>query len=257
MCRHLGYLGPAVPVADLLFERPHSLERQAYAPKDMRGGGTVNVDGYGVGWFPGLDPSRPPLGDVRRPVRYRRTGQIWGDANLRAVAAATSSGAILAAVRSATAGMPVVDTACAPFTDGRWLFSLNGRIDGWPDTAAEIAKTLPVTDLLTMDAPTDAALLWAVLRHRLDAGEQPAEAVVRLVNEIADASPHSRLNLLLTDGTVLVGTTWTHALWVLEKAQSVTVASEPLDDDPEWREIPDRSVLCAGINPSTVEVQPI
>lgn len=246
-----------MPVADLLFERPHSLERQAYAPRDMRGGGTVNVDGYGVGWFPGPDPSRPPLGDVRRPVRYRRTGQIWGDANLRAIARTTESGAILAAVRSATAGMPVVDTACAPFTDGRWLFSLNGRVDGWPDTAAEMAKTLPITELLTMDAPTDAALVWAVLRHRLDAGERPVDAVIGIVREIADAAPNSRLNLLLTDGTVLVGTTWTHSLWVLEKAQSVTVASEPLDDDPEWREIPDRSVLTAGINPSTMEVQPI
>lgn len=244
MCRHLGYLGPALSVADLLYDRPHSLERQSHAPKDMRGGGTINVDGYGVGWFPG-------------PMRYRRTGQIWSDGNLRAVANATKSTAILAAVRSATAGMPVVDTACAPFTDGHWLFSLNGRIDGWPDTAAELAKTLPVTDLLTMDAPTDAALLWAVLRHRLNAGEDPASAARTLVNEVADAAPNSRLNLLLTDGSTLIGTTWTHALWVLEKAQSVTVASEPLDDDEQWREIPDRSVVTAGIDPSTVEVQPI
>ncbi|GLZ33552.1 gamma-glutamyl-hercynylcysteine sulfoxide hydrolase [Lentzea sp. NBRC 105346] len=244
MCRHLGYLGPAVPLAELLFDRPHSLERQSHAPKDMRGGGTINVDGYGVGWFPG-------------PVRYRRAGQIWSDGNLRALARSTSSGAVLAAVRSATAGMPVVDQACAPFTDGRWLFSLNGRIDGWPDTVADLASSVPVTSLLCMDAPTDAALLWTVLRHRLDAGDEPDKAVAALVNEVSSAAPNSRLNLMLTDGVTLVGTTWTHALWVLEKAQSVTLASEPLDDDAGWREVPDRSVVTAGINPSTVEVQPI
>jgi len=50
MCRHLGYLGSAVRLPELLFDQPHSLLRQTWAPDDMRGGGTVNVDGFGVGW---------------------------------------------------------------------------------------------------------------------------------------------------------------------------------------------------------------
>ncbi|PWK86496.1 glutamine amidotransferase [Lentzea atacamensis] len=241
MCRHLAYLGPAVPVAGLVYDAPHSLERQSYAPKDMRAGGTVNVDGYGVGWFPG-------------PVRYRRAGTLWSDPNLRQLASAEST-AFLAAVRSATTGMPVADAACAPFTDGTWLFSHNGRVDGWPHTVAGLAKTLDVTDVLTMDAPTDSALLWTVLRRRLETGKNPAQTLVELVREVTDAAPKSRLNFLLTNGEVLVGTTWTHALWVLAKGQSVTLASEPLDDDPDWREIPDRHVVTAV--PSTVEVRPI
>jgi glutamine amidotransferase len=241
MCRHLGYLGPAVPLAGLLYDAPHSLERQSYAPKDMRAGGTVNVDGYGVGWFPG-------------PVRYRRAGTLWSDANLRQLAS-TESTAFLAAVRSATTGMPVADAACAPFTDGTWLFSHNGRVDGWPHTVAALAKAVEVTDLLTMDAPTDSALLWTILRRRLETGKNPAQALVELVREVVDAAPKSRLNFLLTNGEALVGTTWTHALWVLEKGQSVTLASEPLDDDPGWWEIPDRHVVTAV--PSTVEVRPI
>ncbi|MFD9705950.1 ergothioneine biosynthesis protein EgtC [Lentzea sp. NPDC059081] len=241
MCRHLAYLGPALPLARLLYDAPHSLEHQSYAPRDMRAGGTVNVDGYGVGWFPG-------------PVRYRRAGTLWSDANLRQLAS-TESTAFLAAVRSATVGMPVADAACAPFTDSTWLFSHNGRIDGWPHTAAGLAKTLDVTDLLTMDAPTDSALLWAVLRRRLETGASPDRVLAELVREVADAAPGSRLNFLLTNGSALVGTTWTHALWVLRKGDGVTLASEPLDDDEDWREIPDRHVVLA--DPSTVEVRPI
>jgi glutamine amidotransferase len=241
MCRHLAYLGTAMPVSSALYDAPHSLEHQSYAPGDMRAGGIVNVDGYGVGWFPG-------------PVRYRRAGTLWSDANLRQLAS-TASTAFLAAVRSATPGMPVADAACAPFTDGTWLFSHNGRVDGWPHTVAGLAKTLDVTDLLTMDAPTDSALLWAVLRRRLETGKNPAQTLVELVREVADAAPKSRLNFLLTNGEVLVGTTWTHALWVLQKGEGVTLASEPLDDDPGWREIPDRHVVTAV--PSTVEVRPI
>ncbi|SES04212.1 glutamine amidotransferase [Lentzea xinjiangensis] len=242
MCRHLAYLGPAVPLADLLFDAPDSLERQAYAPQRMHGGGTVNVDGYGVGWFPG-------------PVRYRRAGPIWADANLRQLAGTVRSAAFLAAVRSATTGMPVVDPACAPFTDGTWLFSHNGRISGWPGSVADLARTLPVTDLLTMDAPTDSALLWTLVRRRLETGRNPADVLAELTKEVVAVAPASRLNFLMTDGSVIVGTTWTHSLWVLHDEESVTLASEPLDGDDAWREIPDNHVVVA--DPSTVEVRPI
>ncbi|GAA1290161.1 ergothioneine biosynthesis protein EgtC [Saccharothrix xinjiangensis] len=239
MCRHLGYLGPAVPLAALLHDPPHSLERQSHAPGDMRGGGTVNADGYGVGWYPA--PGGPA-------VRYRRAGALWADENLARLSRVVVSGAVLAAVRSATVGMPVVDTACAPFTDGRWLFSHNGRVAGWPGSVVDVAGTLPTEALLTMDAPTDSALLWALVRSRLAAGAAPAAALADVVSEVAAAAPGSRLNLLLTDGTVLAGTTWTHSLWVRAGGGAVTLASEPLDDDPGWRELPDGHVVTADVS---------
>ncbi|MFC6088824.1 ergothioneine biosynthesis protein EgtC [Saccharothrix lopnurensis] len=238
MCRHLGYLGPAVPLAALVHDPPHSLERQSYAPADMRGGGTVNADGYGVGWYPA--PGGPA-------VRYRRAGAIWSDENLARLSRVVVSGAVLAAVRSATVGMPVVDTACAPFTDGRWLFSHNGRVADWPGSVVDLAGALPTEALLTLDAPTDSALLWALVRARLDAGAEPAAALADVVSEVAAAAPGSRLNLLLTDGTVLAGTTWTHSLWVRAGGGAVTLASEPLDDDPDWRELPDGRAVTADV----------
>ena len=44
--RHLAYIGPPVTLAALLLDPPHGLLHQAYAPSDMRGGGTVNADGF-------------------------------------------------------------------------------------------------------------------------------------------------------------------------------------------------------------------
>lgn len=172
MCRHLAYLGPPRTLSALLLEPPHGLLRQSWAPADMRGGGTVNADGFGVGWYPA---------PAAAPVRYRSDRPMWSDVSFGAVAGATLAGAVLAAVRSATPGMPVVSTACAPFTDGRRLFSHNGWVTGWPGSMAGLAAALPVTDLLTLDAPTDSALLWALLRHRLRAGEPPAPAMAALV----------------------------------------------------------------------------
>jgi glutamine amidotransferase len=250
VCRHVGYLGSAVSVAELLYDRPHSLVRQSWAPVDMRSGGTVNVDGFGVGWYPHLGGE---------PVRYRRAGPIWADENLPGLARTSTATAVLAAIRSGTVGMPVTDTACAPFADGRWLFSHNGVVRDWPASVSDIAKTLPVTDLLTLDAPTDSALVWALVRNRLRQGEDPAAAVGAVVVDVAAAAPGSRLNLLLTDGDVLIGTAWTHALSLLVTDTAVVLASEPYDSDERWQEIPDGHLVVAtrgeGTTSSTVDVR--
>jgi gamma-glutamyl hercynylcysteine S-oxide hydrolase len=246
MCRHLAYAGPPLPLSRWLFDPPHALVRQSWAPRDMRGGGTINADGYGVGWF---------LPGVAEPVRYRRGGPMWTDPALPALAATTSSGVVLAAVRSATVGMPVTEIASAPFAEGTWLFSHNGVITGWPDSVTKLAERLPTRDLLTLDAPTDSALLWALVRDRLRSGASLAESVTATVIEAAAAAPGSRLNLLVTDGSAIVASTVGHALSVRTGDASVLVSSEPLDDGPGWRPVPEDHLLVAG--PSTLDLTPL
>jgi glutamine amidotransferase len=235
MCRHLAYLGPPITLSRLLFEPPHSLCHQSWAPRDMRGGGTINADGFGAGWY-------TPAG----PIRYRRHPPMWSDTTLPTLAASVTAGAMLAAVRSATVGMPVMETACAPFGSGPWLFSHNGRIAGWPRSVAKLAAALPVEDLLTLEAPTDAALLWALVHDRLRSSVPAPAAVTSVLADVLVAAPSSRLNVLLTDGSTLVATTAGHALSVLRGADFVLVASEPLDDDPAWQPVPDRTLLVAS-----------
>jgi glutamine amidotransferase len=236
MCRHLAYLGPPAPLSRLLFDPPHSLAHQAWAPREMRGSGTINADGFGVGWFP--DPDRPP-------VRYRRESPIWSDLDLPGLAERTAASAAVAAVRSASPGMPVTATACAPFAGDRWLFSLNGRVSGWPGSVEPLAEKLPVADLLALPAPVDSALVWALLRHRLRGGAGPVAAAIAVASEVAAAAPGSRLNLLLADPHQIVATTAGHSLSVRHDGGSVVVSSEPLDDDPAWRPLPDGVIAVA------------
>lgn len=235
MCRHLVYLGPPITLRELLFDPPASLVHQSWAPKDMRRGGCINADGFGIGWYP----------DGGEPVRYRRAQPIWTDPTIAQLAGVTRSGAILAAVRSATVGMPVLDSAAAPFLEGRWLFSHNGAVRGWPDSMAPLAGALPVRDLLTLDAPTDAALLWALVRHRLRAGVEPGRAVAETVVAVSRAAPESRLNLLLTDGHTAVASVAGHSLSVRRTPNSVLLASEPHDDDPDWQAVPEGQLVVA------------
>ncbi len=81
MCRHLAYLGPPASLRSLLIDPPHSLYRQAWAPRLQRHG-TVNADGFGVGWYADGDPV---------PARYRRGAPIWGDPSLPDIARVTRS----------------------------------------------------------------------------------------------------------------------------------------------------------------------
>ncbi len=265
MCRHLAYLGPPRTLASVLLEPAHGLLEQAYAPADMRGGGTINVDGFGAGWYPVtpvpagaggnghavIDPEAPPeavrtgADDGAAPVRIRSDQPIWSDTSFAAVAASTRATGVLGAIRSASPGMPVVSTAAAPFTEGRWLFSLNGMVRDWPGSLTGLAGTLPTRDLITLDAPTDAAVLWALVRHRLRAGHDAGAVLADTVLDVEDAAPGSRLNLLLTDGTAIWGTAWRHALAVHADAQSVTVASEPTDPLPAWTQVPDGHLVVA------------
>ena len=238
MCRHLGYIGHPVPLKDLLLEPPHALATQAWAPRDMRGGGTINADGFGVGWY-------PPASAPGEPVRYASALPIWSDPALPRLAAVTSAGAVLAAVRSATVGMPVTEPAAAPFVAGRWLFSHNGVVRGWPGAITGLASELPAEDLITLVAPTDSAILFALVRAKLRAGEPAPKAVASVISEVTAVAPGSRLNLLLTDGSQLVATTLGHSLSVRARAGSVLIASEPLDADASWQSIPDNRLVVA------------
>jgi len=237
VCRHLAYVGPPVTLSSLVLDAPHGLLRQSYAPLDMRGGGTVNADGFGAGWYP--EPGEPA-------VRYRSGSPIWSDTAFAALAGTTRSGAVLAAVRSATTGMPVTSTAAAPFAEGGWLFSHNGIVRGWPGSVAPLAARLPVTDLITLDAPTDSALLWALLRHRLRTGADPASALAEVVTQVESVAPGSRLTMLLTDGSGIWATAWHHALSVRVGDDAALVASEPIDALPTWTAVPDRHLVVAG-----------
>jgi gamma-glutamyl hercynylcysteine S-oxide hydrolase len=237
MCRHLAYLGPPATLRSVLIDPPYGLYRQAWAPRRQRYG-TVNADGFGVGWYAPGDPV---------PARYRRAVPIWGDESFADMARVTRTGALLAAVRSATEGTDLGTAAAAPYTSGPWLFSHNGVLEGWPASAAGVAATLPPAVLLRLEARVDSALLWALARHRLKSGAGPAQALADTVLALRAAGVTGRFNFLLTDGRVIAATAAGDTVWYRREpaGSSVVVASEPGDDEPGWTEVPDDRVVTA------------
>ncbi|MDI5974488.1 ergothioneine biosynthesis protein EgtC [Streptomyces sp. SL13] len=250
MCRHVAYLGPPVRLGTVLVEPAYALYRQAWAPRQQEHG-TVNADGFGVGWYAPGDPA---------PARYRRAGPMWADPSFTDLARVVRSGSILAAVRDTTDGSAPDASAAAPYGEGRWLFSHNGALPGWPGSVAALAGRLAAEELLNLEARCDSALVWALVLHRLRDGASPGEALADTVTEVAARVP-ARLNLLLTDGGTIAATAWGDTLWHRwERGSHVVVASEPYDDAPGWTRVPDRTVILArpdGIDATPLKEPPV
>ena len=169
----------------------------------------MNADGWGLGLH---------TPDQAAPVRWRSAKPMWADASLASMAPVLRAGSVLAAVRSASVGMPADETAAAPFVDptgSSWLLSHNGKVDRTVLPASHRAESV-----------CDSAVLAA---HVFEEG---VDHVARTIARVAAAAPDAYLNLLMTDGRRVLGLTWGDPLSYLVEPDGVVVASEPYDDDP-------------------------
>jgi gamma-glutamyl hercynylcysteine S-oxide hydrolase len=218
MCRHLGWLGSDVSAASLVLDPPNGLRVQSYSPRRQKHG-LMNADGWGVGFF-----DRSSGADV--PRRWRSTAPLWGDTSFESVAPALRSHCVVAAVRSATVGMPLDVSATAPFTDGQWLLSHNGVVD---------RTVLPLT--ATAESVCDSAMLAATI---FSLG---LEVLGGTVAQIGSLDPNARLNILAANGSRILATAWGDTLSILRREDGVVVASEPYDDNSEWEDVPDHHLV--------------
>ena len=243
MCRLLAYLGPPVTLEALLVDPPHGLAHQAWAP-ERQVSGTVNADGFGVGWY---DLARRP-----EPGVHRTTLPMWADRSFASFGGLVASTAVVAAVRGATAPAPTEQSGTPPFSRGPWLFAHNGAVTGFRDgVGAALRRRLTPEQESAILGAADSEVLFHLALAALDEGADPAAALTAVVAAV-DAHAGGRLNLVLTDGTRLAATRAGDSLWLLADGTRTVVASEPYDDDPAWTEVPDRSVVTASAGTAAV-----
>jgi glutamine amidotransferase len=214
MCRHLGWLGRETSVSSLVLDPPHGLRVQSYAPRRQKHG-LLNADGWGVGFFDGATPRR-----------WRSAAPLWGDVSFDSIAPVLHSHCVVAAVRSATVGMPIEASATAPFTDGQWLLSHNGVVDRNVLPSGSAAES-------TCDSAVLAALIFA----------RGLGVLGQTIAEVGAADPNARLNILAANGSRLLATTWGETLSILRRDDGLVLASEPYDDQPGWEDVPDRHIV--------------
>ncbi|MEZ4338684.1 MAG: ergothioneine biosynthesis protein EgtC [Sandaracinaceae bacterium] len=241
MCRLAAYVGPPRSLHSLWLAPEHSLERQSFAPREMKTA-LLNADGFGMAWYtPGEET----------PARYRTILPLWADENVRSMAKHLVSGYALANVRSATIGMPIQLSNVSPFVEGRWTFTHNGFVrDFHPVIARRIRDSLDDARYGAIVGNTDSEHLGAFVMSRLDGVDgDPTEAVVGALEAIVGLVDGRKtlLNVIVGDGRWLVAVR--HAmngeapsLYHRIRGDAVEVVSEPLDDDG-WTEVAPGSVL--------------
>jgi glutamine amidotransferase len=253
LCRFVAYVGPPVSLQSLVLDQPLGLLRQSYEPRFQRHG-VVNADGFGCGWF---DQSIRP-----EPAVYKRDKPIWSDVSFRSIAGVIRSKAVLAGVRDANTGAAVDDSSTPPFSSDGWLFAHNGKLDGFDGPAGvQLWRMLSDKRASGVRGTSDSEVLFALILDRMDEGMSPAQALRWVIREGLNIST-GRFNLVLHDGWKIVATCCGDSLYVLEGAESlpgaVVVASEPFNEDPEWQEVPDATLVegyCGGVVTMPLEVQ--
>ncbi len=249
MCRMVAYLGPSRPL-DSVWTRPgHGLLVQSYAPREMNQG-TLNADGWGIGWF------APEV--VDRPAQLRGTLPAWSDENLRSVAQAVAARCFVAIVRSASPSIPTSLGNTPPFVLDSRLLAHNGRIWPWPSTLARTIRAAldPEVDR-TILGTTDTELLGALWQTQIRKHDQDIPVATRHMlgmtrDWTAALGGGLTANLLLLEPERIWATRFATpgdppTLYFLRSGRrwkgAVLVASEPLDDDPAWSAVPPSTLL--------------
>jgi gamma-glutamyl hercynylcysteine S-oxide hydrolase len=266
MCRLVAYLGRTpeeqATLSSVVLEGEHSLLVQSYAPKEMLSG-VVNADGFGVGWYVPEDPE---------PAVYRSNQPLWADRSFASLAPRVRSGVVFAAVRSATPGLPAEESGVPPFSSGRYTFMHNGAIKDFRRTAMRhLRDSLSDDSYAGLLGTTDSETVFAALLDRLGGApgrpEPLAEATAATVRHVATVCKslgvYAALNVAATDGEEMAFTRYStegpgNSLYYLEAGEGVpgtVVASEKLDGDAGWKQLPDGHLLV--VRREGVEARPL
>lgn len=184
MCRVLAYIGPEIPLEDLLLKPPNSLINQTLDPERHP---QLQLAGWGFGaWSEHLlKPDKPFL--------YHRPKAAFYDDNVNKVVPHLRAHTMLAHVRAADYNDKAVlaDENCHPFAfEGtEWIVAQNGYLPNWQLLQRELLPHCKDEYLSQMSGTTDTEFVYVLLMSLLesDSDEDVKRAVEELVRLIAKA----------------------------------------------------------------------
>ena len=258
MCRFVLYLGEEITLSSLVTDPTNSIIRQSYDNQERVE--PLNGDGFGVAWY------APHISD--RPALFRAISPAWNNQNLLQLAPVVQSSCVLAHVRAASPGLPVIQLNCHPFTFGRLAFMHNGDIPGFPRLRRRILNGLSERAFGAIQGSTDSEVMFHLaLTFGLE--DDPIPALQRMAGEIErvaqghDIEHPIQMTLGLTDGTRIYAVRYSseghsRSLFCSEHMDALktlypelepfssdarAVVSEPIGDLVDtWLEIPEASI---------------
>lgn len=170
-----------------------------------------------------------------------------------AAAAERAGTVLLAHVRQGTVG-EVSMRNTHPFRRGRWVFMHNGTIE----SVAWMRGRVSATRLDEVEGQTDSEQLFAWLLSRLDeagladapCGDDTDRVLRDALREARAARGVGAINVVLSDGDTLYAHRWGRTLFLRGDEAAVSIASEPEEAHPGWRELAEGSLVRVDRAPS-------
>lgn len=260
MCRLVIYKGPAIPISKLALGPPHSIFKQSYDAKEMLSG-RLNADGFGFGWYNNALDSSPAV--------YTNTKAIWHDVNVPRMMNKISSELIFAHVRGASDGMPVTLTNTHPFCYQNFLFMHNGSVDDFRTKIfPEIPNDIHPSLWDHIKGNTDSEHIFGLWLSFLNAANNRTFTLNEQVNALRKTILYLEiiankkkidmvLNIGISDGINVIATrhhfgSRKATLYYIDNSSTFPgakiIASEKLDDEPNWKTVPERSLVTIDAN---------
>jgi len=213
MCRVVAYLGQPLSLEDLLYQTDHSLITQVYDPKLHY---LLNLAGFGfVAWEKWDD-------DYDIPYAYRTPELPMFDRNIQPLAHKIDASALLAHIRGVSydARQVVAEPNVHPFqfAGTPLVLAMNGTLDRFAEMRYDLLDYILPEFSCQIEGTTDTEWIYAVLASQLrdPAGPLTREdieqaviktlGIVRDVRAAHDINIQSGINLLTSDGHILVAT---------------------------------------------------
>lgn len=163
MCRVLAYIGPEIPLENLLLKPENSLINQTLDPERHP---ELQLAGWGFGaWSEHLLKPEEPL-------LYRRPMAAFYDDNAAGIVPSLQVSTLLAHVRAAAYDSVVVlaDENCHPYsyTGTPWIVAQNGDLPNWKLLQRELLQHCKDQYLEQMRGNTDTEFLYVLLLSLLE-----------------------------------------------------------------------------------------
>lgn len=271
MCRFILYLGTEITLSSLVTEPVNSIIHQSFHSHEREE--PLNGDGFGLAWYV------PEI--TEEPVLFKDVTPAWNNLNLLNLSRVTRSSCVLAHVRAASPGLPVIQPNCHPFSWGPFAFMHNGRVAGFRKVRRVLLERLSTEAFHLISGSTDSEHVFALfvdhyrrLSQEQNRAEAMAMALTATIGEVEEltrqiqAEEPSLLNIAVTDGDCAVVTRYIsckpekgNTLYIhtgrryvcddghcqmVEPADgrgAVIIASEPLSKDEGWMSVQPNSLV--------------
>lgn len=194
MCRIAAYIGPSIPLENIIVRPTHSLLSQSQHATEAKL--AVNGDGFGLAWYDGHNTT---------PGLYRDVLPAWSDGNLTSICRMVRAPLFIGHVRASTMG-ETSRVNCHPFAYETWSFCHNGQVPHFPAIRRRLEAALPDELYDKRRGTTDSEMLFlTLLANGLKTA--PMKALARMIEIIGPAMNDEpvRLTCVFSDGVALYG----------------------------------------------------